>query len=41
MSQVPKKILMAEAVTKNHTLLFLGTELDYISQMPLQVGMAT
>lgn len=40
-SQVPKKVTMAETVTKNHTLLFLGTQLDYISQMPLQVGMAT
>ena len=39
-SQVPKKVMMAEIVTENQEeddLLSLGAQLDYISQMPLQV----
>lgn len=40
MSQVLKKVLMAEIVIKDHSLLFLGTELDYISHISLQAGMA-
>lgn len=43
-SQVPKKVMMAEIVTENqeeNNFLSLGTQLDYISQKPLQVDMAT
>lgn len=40
MSQVPKKVVMAEIVMKNRSLLFLGTQLDYISHISLQAGMS-
>lgn len=42
-SQVPKKVMMAEIVTENQedNFLSLGTQLDYISQKHLQVDMAT
>lgn len=41
MFQVPKKVFMAETVTKTHSLLFLGAQLDYISQLPLLVSTDT